>query len=336
VPALATGTGDIPVEYPVLSVGYFDKNWEFQPFEGTPAIFNMSLDNLKAADKLVAVSGATLTGNLSTITQTDVSGKKIAVLNHVSTFKMMPGRSTSPFPSIWLKSDNVNPDTSDGKPANYLSGTDANKFFQMGLVVQAPFWENRTYQWSVYVYADKDVLTQTAGPATGKVLDPRKATMRWFAWADNQNGILQKMWKEKTSDSAPVNAFNTLPLIIPTGTDPEKAAALKAFLTGTSGASLPDTSELGDIAGSPTDPSTAPSLVYNTLRNTAAVNNGNGIQIIDRSQAGLAYVAPGDAFGSHRTEYVHLQFVVKWPNGVGLSTSGSKSCDIGIYRKTTD
>lgn len=329
--ALATGSGDINVGVPVFNIGYTSPAWQFQTFEGTPLLLSLTVNNLKVADRTNAVVGATLNGTTN-VTKTSVAGKDIAILNHTSGFTIYPNSSSSPFPNIWIKGSATNPGTGADDPDTYLTGTDADKFFQQGLTIQAPYYDVADYQWTVYVFADKDLLTQTAGPVTGKIIDPRLATMRWFAWADNSNGIAKKAFGYKPATASSPTMFNLLPLIASSATAVQK----KAFLTGTSGVSTP---EISSIYGTEV-PGSSEALIpangniyYNTDRNTAAANNANGLQIQSRSQIGLVYAAPSGAL-SHRTENLHIQFIAVWPDApIGIA-AGAKSCDINLYQRT--
>jgi len=350
--ALATGTGGIPVGYPVLTVGYtnggdglpdsttVNKGWQFKAFLGTPALFSLAQANLQTEDQgSTTVIANTLNGT-SSVTKTAVTGKTMAVLNHASSYTLYPLQATSPFPSIWVKGADINSATGADAPTTYLSGTDANKFFQTGLTIQAPYWEANNYPWTVYVYADKDLLTQTAGAATGTIQDPNVATMRWYSWCGDDKGVAtdptgtpKRTWGYKEyGASAPV-MFNTLPLIASSAT----AAAKKTFLTGTTGASLAPASIPGvaeSAIPAPGDINTPPTIHYNTNRNTAGATNANGFVITGRSKVGLVYAAPNSAL-CHRTEILHMQFMAVWPTGIGVST-GSKSADISFYQRTAN
>lgn len=325
--ALATGTGGIPVGYPTLAIGYTNGAWTFNEFAGTPALFSLAAANLQSGDQASAVVGNTLMGTNTPTGLTAVTGKSVAILNHASTYTLYPMQATSPFPSIWVKGDTVNPATGAGAPATWLSGTDATKFYQTGLTVQAPYWEAANYQWTVYVYADKDLLTQTAGAATGNIQDPNAATMRWIAWTDDANGMPKYTWGVRNSGETSATMFNTLPLIASSAT----AATKKTFLTGTTGVSLAPAAIPGVAQAS--IPATGV-IHYNTDRNTAGSANANGFVITGRSQVGLVYAAPNSA-ASHRTENLHLQFMAVWPAGIGVST-GSKSADISFYQRTAN
>ncbi|MFA5103572.1 MAG: hypothetical protein WC527_00100 [Candidatus Margulisiibacteriota bacterium] len=331
--ALATGTGDINVGTPLFKAGYTSPTWQFQTFEGTPLLFSLTTNNLKTADRTNAVAGATLNGT-TTVAKTAVTAKDIAILNHVAGFTIYPNTASSPFPSMWIKGTETNPGTGADDPDTYLTGTDADKFFQQGLTIQAPYYDVANYQWTVYVFADKDLLTQTAGPATGKVLDPRIATMRWYAWTDDSNGIAKKAFGYRNFGDTSPTLFNTLPLIASTATEVQK----KAFLIGTTGVSTPEVATAyGYTAPADGYAETAfpdSGLVYyNTTRNTASADNANGLQIVSRDQIGLVYRAPSGAL-SHRTEKLHVQFIAVWPNApIGIA-SGAKSCDINFYQRT--
>ena len=328
--ALATGTGPINVGYPSFQIGYTSPSWQFQTFEASPAplLFAMAANNLKTADRTNAVVGQTLNGT-TTVTKTTVTNKDVAILNHIAGFTLYPNTASSPFPSIWVKGADVNP---SADPAVYLTGTDANKFYQQGLTIQAPYYEVADYQWTVYVCADKDLLTQTAGPVTGKVLDPRVSTMRWFAWADDTNGIAKAAFGYKNPGESSPTMFNTLPIIALAASEAQK----KAFLIGTTGASLPElaagyTDPIGGVAQAsiPADGV----VYYNIDRNTPASNNANGFVITDRSQIGLVYAAPSGPL-SHRTEKLHIQFMSVWPNAPIGVAQGSKTCDISLWQRT--
>lgn len=334
--ALATGTGDINVGYPGFLAGYTSPTWQFQTFEGTPLLLNLTVNNLKTADRTNAVVGATLNGT-TTVSKTPVTGKDIAILNHVSGFTIYPNTASSPFPSVWVKSATTNPGTGADDPDTYFSGTDADKFYQQGLTIQAPYYDVADYQWTVYVFADKDLLTQTAGPATGKVLDPRVATMRWFAWAaggsnPDTDGIVKKAFGYRPSGASSATFFNTLPLIASSAT----AAQKKAFLIGTTGVSTP---EVAAGYSAPTDgfaealfPADG-KIYYNTTRNSASADNAHGLQIAGRDQIGLVYRAPSGPL-SHRQEMLHIQFIAVWPDApIGIA-AGAKSCDINLYQRT--
>lgn len=329
--SFATGTGDINVGFPGFQIGYMTSAWQFQTFEGTPLLFNLTVNNLKTADRTNAVAAATLNGTIN-VTKTAVTGKNIAILNHASGFTLYPNTASSPFPSFWIKGSATNPGTGADDPDTYFTGTDADKFFQQGLTIQAPYYDVADYQWTVYVFADKDLLTQTAGPATGKIIDPRLATMRWFAWTDDSNGIMKKTFGYKPAGSSTATMFNILPLVASSAT----AAQKKAFLIGTSGVSTPEISPIygAESPGVPEASIPADGVIYyNTDRNSATADNGNGFQVTSRSQIGLVYAAPSGPL-SHRTENLHIQFIAVWPNApIGVAT-GAKSCDINLYQRT--
>ena len=321
---LADGTGGIPVGYPVLADGYTNGSWAFNLFAGTPLLFGLTSANLATIDQPTAAFGATLRGQKTPTALTDITGKTMAVLTHASSFTLFPTQATSPFPSVWVKGDTVNPATGTSAPTTWLSGTDANKFAETGLTIQAPYWDVANYQWTVYVYADKDLLTQTAGPATGNIQDPNLATMRWFAWTDDANGIAKSTWGIRNTGDAAATMFNTLPLI-----SGNTAAQAKTFLTGTVAPSLAPATVPGVAqAAIPADGV----LYYNTDRNTVAATNANSFVITDRSQIGLVYAAPNSA-ASHRTENLHIQFLAVWPSGVGVG-AGSKAANINLYQRT--
>lgn len=328
--ALATDTGPILIGYPSFQVGYMNPSFQFQTFEASPAplLFAMTTTNLKTADRTNAVVGPTLNGT-TTVTKTTVTSKNLAILNHISGFTLYPNTASSPFPSIWVKGADVNPSPD---PTVYLTGTDANKFYQQGLTIQAPYFAEPDYQWTVYVFADKDLLTQTAGPVTGKVRDPRVSTMRWFAWADDMNGIAKPAFGYRNpADSSPT-MFNTLPLIAATATEAQK----KAFLIGTSGVSTP---EVGAGYSAPVDGVVQASIPangiihYNIARNTPASDNANGFAVTGRSQLGMVYASPVGPT-SHRTENLHIQFIAVWPNAPLGVAAGSKSCDLNLWQRT--
>lgn len=349
--ALATGTGGIPVGYPVLTVGYtnggdglpdsttVNKGWQFKAFLGTPALFSLAQANLQTEDQgSTTVLANTLNGS-SNVSKTAVTGKTMAILNHASSFTLYPLQATSPFPSIWVKGDTVNSATGADAPTTYLSGTDANKFFQTGLAIQAPYWEAANYQWTVYVFSDKDLLTQTAGAATGTIQDPNVATMRWYSWCGDDKGVAtdptgtpKRTWGYKESGASAPVMFNTLPLIASSAT----AAAKKTFLTGTTGASLAPAA----IPGVAQSAIPANGVIhYNTDRNIIGSTNANGFTLVGtdntkRHQIGLVYAAPNSAL-CHRTEILHMQFMAVWPTGIGVST-GSKSADISFYQRTAN
>lgn len=338
--AMATGTGDINVGYPRFDIGYITPGWQFQTFEGTPLLFSMTVNNLKTADRTNAIAGANLNGTTS-VSKLSVTGKDIAILNHISGFTLYPNTASSPFPSIWVKGDTVNPSPD---PGIYLTGTDANKFYQQGLTINAPYYLVPDYQWTVFVFADKDLLTQTAGPTTGKVLDPRVATMRWFAWADDSStdismgtyygsrGIAKPAFGYRRAADPSPTMFNILPIIASGATEAQK----KTFLSGTTGVSTPEVApgyaaEVGGVAQGaiPSDGQ----IYYNIDRNTPAADNANNFVIQNRSQMGLVYAAPNNAY-SHRTQKVHIQFVAAWPDAPIGVASGAKSCDISLWQRT--
>ncbi len=338
--AMATGTGDINVGYPRFDIGYTTPGWQFQTFEGTPLLFSMTVNNLKTADRTNAIAGANLNGTTS-VSKLSVTGKDIAILNHISGFTLYPNTASSPFPSIWVKGDTVNPSPD---PGIYLTGTDANKFYQQGLTINAPYYLVPDYQWTVFVFADKDLLTQTAGPTTGKVLDPRVATMRWFAWADDSStdismgtyygsrGIAKPAFGYRRAVDPSPTMFNILPIIASGATEAQK----KTFLSGTTGVSTPEVApgyaaEVGGVAQGaiPSDGQ----IYYNIDRNTPAADNANNFVIQNRSQMGLVYAAPNNAY-SHRTQKLHIQFAAVWPDAPIGVASGAKSCDISLWQRT--
>jgi hypothetical protein len=338
-PVMAQNTGGIDVGFPPFAVGYTNQSWQFATFEASPALFNISLNHLKSADRTSAVVGNILNGNVPS-TRTDVTGKSLAVLNHIEGFRIYPNTASSPFPSIWVKGGASNPESSV-----HFTGTDSDKFFQQGLTIQAPYYATAEYPWTVYVFADKDILTQTDGTVSGKVLDPRVATMRWFAWADDSEteisagtfygsrGIAKSAFGYRSPGQASPNMFNIMPVISNSASISEK----KAFLTGTSGASLPElypsySQEVGGMsqASFPADGQ----IYYNTDRNTQSIANANNMVINGRSQIGLVYAAPSGPM-SRMTRRLHIQFIVLWPDApIGVS-AGQKSCDINIYQRTT-
>ena len=321
------GTGHINVGFPLLAAGYTSCDWSFATFEGVPLIFNLQQTNLKSYDIPESVVANNLNGSVN-VTKADIAGKRLAILNHSPDFVLYPGGTTSPFPSIWIKGDDINTQTGDSAPEVYLSGTDANKFYQTGFVINAPYYSLDDYQWTLYIFADRDILSQTPGPVSGKVLDPRTSTMRWFAWASYDNaGIPAKMWGIKYPGSSSPITFNTMPITMGSGND------LKQFLIAFEGTSLPETDTWrGELSGYPESSIPADgNLYYNTDRNTQFSDNANGLQIVGRSQAGLVYASP-DGPLCHRTEKIHMQFIVVYSQGMGFGQE-PKSCEVNIYQR---
>lgn len=329
----ASGIGHaLPSGKSTMTIGYTDKDFAFKKFYNSPSLMILATANVSSEDQSVTVVGDTLNGSTE-VTKTNVNGKKIAILNHQTTFTLAPGQATAPFPSIWVKGATANTDAGTGTfsdPLKFFTGTtEANKFYQTALTVMAPYYEVPDYQWTVYVFADKDILSQADGGTTGKVLDPRVSTVIWYAWTGDSAGIPKKMWGYRNPGAASASLYNTLPIISSSATEAQR----KAFLTGTAGASLPETAAgYPAIADAPEASIPADGQIYyNSTRNSSLPN---GFTISGRSQAGLVYASPTLA-PSHRTEYLHIQFVAINRSNMSIAP-GTKSCTINFYHRTAN
>jgi len=219
-----------------------------------------------------------------------------------------------------------------GNPsAIYLKGIGAGNFVDTAMTLQAPYYFNPDFQWRVYAYADKDIVSQISGGPQGKILDPDMASMRWWAWADDQNGVPGKMWTSWAPYANAANSYNTIALISGATMDQKHA-----FLDGTSGTSLPELPinwpAVPDVpvSGLPQDGAT----YYNTGRNKVSNENANGFAISGRDHSAMIYAAPNGA-SSHRTDNLHTQFMIINTGFADSNNMQNLYCNINFFQQNT-
>ena len=204
--------------------------------------------------------------------------------------------------------------------------------------------------WRVQVFADKDILTG-AGPANNStdkayVMDPRLATMRWWAWRDNasQAGVAPATWVMK-GETQP--RFNTLPLINTNCSESDKYQALRNILSGFPmtprvdsmfGAECPEWPSGGNEYATEevvyynkanfTDPIT--SITYPGRENATATN---GIALT-KNEIGTAFVSPSNSL-KYTQEWLHFQFAVVYPLSGVVPTTAAKNCVLTLVFAST-
>lgn len=316
---------------PVLAVGYISPEGSFRVFRNQDGLNLIQIGPKNFNEEnLETTAFGSYTSNDTVLDKADVSGKSMAVMQ-VSEDSRLYLDEYITFPRIFSKKSAPNPATltdlnSPDNPLYWLEGDGADHFELTATAIQAPYYYTPDYQWRVYVYADKDILSQIQGPAAGKVLDPYVSTMTWTSWPEQ--GTPQNMWLQKFSnDSAPI-MFNSMPII--SGGDMQQK---RDFLTGTSASSYPETAD-GMPAISNGTPGTIPNdalIYYNADRN---IDLPNGLPISGRSQAGLVYASP-EGPSCRRSEIKNILFQVTNNGNYDLQT-GEMSCDINLYHQIAE
>jgi len=309
----------------ITALGYTNKYWNIKNFSGETNFHYILPENIKPEDQGDMAYG--LQGVNQTVVQpADVTDKAVAIINVDPSSVLYPGDYVT-FPSILVKGATINTE-SGVNYAKYLTTSapfvdtngnsvhdDLEMYYQTGISIafrrSAP-----DKQMLIYTYANGDPLTAVAG-GTGRVLDPRTVTASHFSWSNDAASIPQMMFGNRYPGEALPVMMNSYPLI-DLG---ETADAKKAFLTGTTGASLPEAATgFGyDIEAVAKDsiPDNG-KMYFNLDRVNGAADNANGFQIIDRSQAGLV-AATSSVPSRTLTGSAHNQINVSFPaEGVGI------------------
>jgi len=313
----------------ITALGYTNKYWNIKNFNGETNFNYILPENIKPEDQADIAYG--LQGINQTVVQpADVTDKAVAIINVDPASVLYPGDYVT-FPSILVKGETINTE-SGVNFAKYLTTSapfvdtngnsvhdDLEMYYQTGISIafrrSAP-----DKQMLIYTYANGDPLTGVAG-GTGRVLDPRTITASHFSWATDEASIPKMMFGNRYPGEASPVMLNPYPLIDLS----ETADAKKAFLIGTTGASLPETAtgfgyDIEAVAQEniPEDGK----MYFNLNRVNGASDNANGFQIIDRSQAGLVAATPSE-ISRTLTGSAHNQINVYFPaEGVGVQ-SGS-------------
>lgn len=338
---LSVKTGNKPAEMlPVLTVGYTNGNWEFRRFQGEANHLGLTYDNLEPEDAENAAFGL-CAPNGGLLQPADITGKTIAVMNPDTSSVLEIGDWVI-FPRIYVKGDTPNPlatpeNTDVCNPLKYLTGEDAKFFYDTGMTLQAPYYFNPDFQWTVYAYADRDIVSQDYGGAEGRVVDPDMASMRWWAWADDTKGVPKNMWTVWQPNTNAPSSYNTISLI--------SGASMEQKHDFFSGLALPETlpgwppvPDMPEV-GVPRDGLT----YYNTERNSF---DRYGFSIPDRAYSPLVYVAPfetvenqnGEAVGNlcHRTDNLHVQFMIINTGFAKPDNREGLYCNINFFQRNTE
>lgn len=309
----------------ITALGYTNRYWTVKNFVGETNYHDVQVANIRPEDISDIAFG--LQGvNDTPVQPADVTGKSVAIINVDSTTVLYPGDYIT-FPNILVKGSEINQATG-ANLAQYLTTSapfvDSNgnnvhdeleMFYQTGLSIafrrSAP-----DMQMMLYTYANGDPLTATPG-GTGRVLDPRTSTASHYSWSNDQNGVPNMMFGNRYPNETSPVMFNPYPMIDLSET-PE---AKQAFVSGTTGASLPE-----EVAGfgytvdgyAEADIPADGRIYYNTDRNNGASDNANGMPIVGRSNAGLLYVSPSEV-SRLLNGTAHTAIQVKFPaEGVGI------------------
>lgn len=401
---------------PVLTVGYTNRFWKYNKFNGSPNYLALDQGNFDPSDTKVmsfGLCGPGGPGGDTIISEAEIWDKAIAVMNADGSSDLEYGEWLI-FPRIFVRAGTVSrteiddifgstehwknffinpaddvlifhPDVtmehilelargfglSDEKekklieifdrylgsknpiavpdkkdicnPLRYLKGQGAEYFYETGLTLQAPYYFHKDFQWRVYVYADRDIISQTWGGPEGRVLDPDISSMNWWTWSNDPKGAAPQMWLSRPVGSSAVNAFNTIPLI--SGASIEQK---HDFLDGTEGASLPELpAGWPPVPDKPAGEVPEDGLVYyNTERNIPSASNTNGFVIEDRSHSGLIYAAPnipivnqnGEVVGNecHSIRNLHVQFLIRNTGFAAPDNTQGLYCNINFFQQNTE
>lgn len=338
---LSVKTGNNPAEMlPVLTVGYMNPQWEFRRFQGEAQYLGLTPGNFEPSDAEAMAFGL-CAPNGATLQPADITGKTMAVMNPDTSAVLGLGDWVV-FPRIYVKGNTANPlatpeNTDVCNPLFYLQGDGAEYFYDTGMTLQAPYYFNPDFQWNVYAYADKDIVSQMPGGPGGRVIDPDVASIRWWAWGDDEKGILPKMWASWPQGASTPTYYNTISLI--------SGASMQQkhdFFAGLSAPEvLPGWPAVPDMpaGGIPQDGLT----YYNTARNQFG---RDGYSVPGRAYSSTVYVSPfetvqnnnGEAVGNlcHRTENLHVQFMIVNTGFADPDNMSGLYSNINFFQKNTD
>ncbi len=338
---LSVKTGNNPAEaLPVLTVGYTNSEWQFRRFQGEAQYLGLTAENFEPQDAQKMAFGL-CAPNGATLRPADITGKTMAVMNPDTSAVLWIG-DWIVFPRIYVKGDKPNPlATPENEdvcnPLRYLEGEGAEFFYDTGMTIQAPYYFNPDFQWKVFAYADRDVVSQMSGGTEGRIPDPDIASMRWWAWANDSDGILPKTWGSWPVGAKAPSYYNTISLI--SGASMEQK---HDFFAGQSSPEiLPGWPIVPDMpsTGMPQDGLT----YFNTSRNDF---ERNGFSIPGRSYSPMIYVAPyeqvnnsnGEVVGNlcHRTENLHVQFMVTNTGFAAPDNTQGLYCNINFFQQNTE
>ena len=326
----------------ITALGYTNRYWSVKNFVGETNYHDILSTNIRSEDQADIAYGLQGVNDLP-VQPADVTGKSVAIINVDPTTVLYPGDYIT-FPNILTKGSEINEETG-ANLAQYLTTTapfvdtnsndihdDLEMFYSTGLSIafrrSAP-----DKQMLVFTYANGDPLTAVAG-GTGRVLDPRTSTASHYSWSSDQNGIAKMMFGNRYPGEAYPVMFNPYPIIDLSQT-PE---AKQAFVSGTTGASLPE-----EVTGfgytvdglAEADIPADGRIYYNTDRNNGASDNANGRPIDGRSLAGLIYASPSEV-SRQLGGVAHTAVQVKFPaEGVGIPPEVQENGGSMAVRYTT-
>jgi hypothetical protein len=313
----------------ISALGYTNGFWQVKDFVGEANYWGLMPDNIQTEDRdsiawgtqgkngNVNSDGSENPEGLQPANVTDAS-KSVAIINVDSSTVIYPGDWVD-FPMILTKGNKINTETGLNY-ARYLSTTDPvtpetdtnqngvhdklESFYPTGLSIAYRRSAPDT-QIEIYAYASNDPISGIEG-GTGRVLDPRITTGRFYAWAEDKAGIPPMMWGNQYKGELKAVMYNGFPII---GLDQTREAKL-AFL---SGPTEPEHEEGFGYAVEGAAEEMIPDdglIYYNLDRNTAFGIEG-------RTKAGLVYRSPAVISRTYSGR-VHSMIVFAWPiEGVG-------------------
>jgi hypothetical protein len=328
----STATVDSTVKfgclYPVAGGGL-----EFAPFKDTALLFSMTLDDILLPGgykngKYIILNNTLDGTNYPAVKAVASSETSMIVLEHLPSYSLMPGHSTSFFPSIWVKGTAPNPETDPAKmPVNFISGADAGKYYQYGSTLNIPLTDqDKGKTVKIYFVANKDPIDCGTATASGDAIlqDPRYVSLRWISWVDQPDStafVPKPMWTELNKTGS-VSYFNTEAYY--NGTD-NNADDERNIISKVSLLQIPSAIPVTGL------PNNNNPVVYNSARSSDLA--GLGINTAGNIvQPGLACVYKPDA-GSGKVKYLHIQIQINWPVvGVGRACS-TAGCDLWVIKK---
>lgn len=305
---------------PVLTVGVTNDQWGFSRLNGEVKFLRISPENLDENMRAKTAFGEhdpVYEGDVDAqyVEKADVTDMPVGISRLSEDAALYGEGDFFIAPIVGVAGTERNALAGAGGLADVLhwfTGNNAPKIFDTGLTIQAPYFYEPDYAWSVWTYMKRMPISGETG---NFVPDPREASVwAWPMddWSEDQ-GIPVPMFAVRQPGSADVNMFNVIP-IASSGTADERINFLRTAM-----------------------PRTAPGLAEIQERSVNNVPDDGKIYLVaerGNRNAGLLYTAPdGDA--SHRTQLLRMQIMVRYPANV-VPSSYVETSDLHFIHQVKD
>ncbi|MFA5103821.1 MAG: hypothetical protein WC527_01405 [Candidatus Margulisiibacteriota bacterium] len=305
---------------PVLTVGITNADWGFTRLEGNVGFLRINPENLPSNLRDKTAFGeydSIYEGDIDNhyVEKADTTDKPVAIMRLSEDAALYGEGDFFISPVIGIMGDKINAYSGKGglsDPLHWFAGINAPNYYDTGLKIQAPYYYEPDYSWSVWTYMKRMPISGETG---NFVPDPRESSVWTWPmddWREKQ-GIPMPMFAVRYPKTSDISMFNVIP-IASSGTVDERINFLRTAM-----------------------PRTAPGLAEIQERSIDNIPDDGEIYLIaerGKKNAGLLYTAP-DGPESHRTTSVGMQIMVRYPKNT-VPSSNVETCDLHFIHQVKD